>query len=78
MHRPRPTAVVKKGTIVELGSHQSLMEANGAYATLVSLQQAEGSAAGDDSEDQYPDSAKVGPADSSACAHAVCPSSHTR
>lgn len=37
-----PFAVVKKGRIVEQGTHQALLEAGGTYATLVALQQAEG------------------------------------
>jgi hypothetical protein len=35
----RPAAVVKKGTIVEEGTHNELLAKNGAYATLVQMQQ---------------------------------------
>ena len=41
IHWPGPAAVVKKGAVVEQGNHEQLMAANGAYATLVALQQAE-------------------------------------
>ncbi|GAB4820940.1 hypothetical protein N2152v2_007986 [Parachlorella kessleri] len=34
-------AVVKKGAVVEQGNHEQLLAANGVYATLVALQQAE-------------------------------------
>lgn len=45
-------AVVKKGHIVEQGTHAKLMAANREYATLVALQQAEGGMQGaaDDGE----------------------------
>ena len=53
-------AVVKKGQIVEQGNHASLMAENGAYATLVSLQNAEGAVGGSEGEGEGGDAAARG------------------
>lgn len=45
-----PAAVVKKGTVVEQGTHDELLEKGGAYHTLVQMQQATGDVTSSDDE----------------------------
>ena len=47
-----PDAVVKKGAVVEQGNHEQLMAANGSYAALVALQQAERAVEEDGGEEE--------------------------
>ena len=43
---------MKKGRVVEQGTHDQLVDAGGAYAALVAMQQAEGGPGGEDDDDE--------------------------
>jgi hypothetical protein len=53
-------AVVKRGRIMEQGTHDELLEQGGAYATLVQMQQATGDVSDDDDEQQQLESVALG------------------
>jgi hypothetical protein len=49
---PSCVAVVKKGRVVEQGTHDQLVDQGGTYAALVAMQQAEGGPGGEDDDDE--------------------------